>query len=226
MDRLVSKIAAGGLSAGVFLLWWPEHVPGEGLSQLVLRGLLWTLTFELLLLAFRPLERHVSERLRRRTEPRRTRVRDRIEAVPVPARTGGAVVLATMGVAFPVALLAEAPHELAKAGDRPKVVKQVIVERPVIKREVVVRQVVGPAAADAAARARTTAAAPAARPAPKPKVVTRTRTRTVVKRVVERAPQPAPQAPAVTGPAAAAPAPAAEQPAAAGTPAAATQPQG
>jgi hypothetical protein len=55
MDRLASKIAAGGLSAGVFLLWWPDHVPGEGLSQLVLRGLLWTMTFELLLLAFTPL---------------------------------------------------------------------------------------------------------------------------------------------------------------------------
>ena len=35
MDRLVSKIITGGLSAGVFLFWWPEHVAGDGLLQLV-----------------------------------------------------------------------------------------------------------------------------------------------------------------------------------------------
>jgi hypothetical protein len=210
VDRLVSKIAAGGLSAGVFLLWWPEHVPGEGLSQLVLRGLLWTMTFELLLLAFGPLEVTVHERLRRRTAQRRSRVRERFEAVPAPARTGGAVVLASMGLAFPVALLAGAPHELVRADEGPKVVKQVIVKRPVIRRQVVVRRVVGPAAADAAAAARvqTTPARPAMAQ-PEPRVVTRTVVRRVVREVpVTRAEEPAaPQT--VTAPPAAEPADAA-----------------
>jgi hypothetical protein len=207
MDRLVSKIAAGGLSAGVFLLWWPEHVHGEGLSQLVLRGLLWTLTFELLLLAFAPLELHVSERLRRRTERRRTRVRDRFAEVPTPARTGGAVALASLGLAAPLALLADAPHELVRAEERPKVVRQVIVEKPVIRRQVVVRLVVGPAAADAAA-AQTQSAPARRRPAPaaKPKVVTRT----IVKRVVREVPAPSTTPEVATVPAAPQPQPAAE----------------
>jgi len=52
---LVSKLLAGGLSAGVFLLWWPSSFPVEGLEWLVLRGVLRTLCFEVLLLAFVPL---------------------------------------------------------------------------------------------------------------------------------------------------------------------------
>jgi hypothetical protein len=145
MDRLVSKIFAGGLSAGVFLLWWPEHVHGEGLLQLVLRGLLWTLTFELLLFAFGPAEVLIAQRLKRRITTRRDRVKNRLAGVPAPARAGGAVALACCGLAAPLALLADAPHELAKQVEGPRVVKQVIVERPVVHKKVIVRKVVAPA---------------------------------------------------------------------------------
>jgi hypothetical protein len=147
MDRLVSKIAAGGLSAGIFLIWWPEHVQGEELVHLILRGLLWTLTFELLLVSFGPLEDLASARVRRRMEARRDRVRNRLAAVPAPARTGGAVALACMGLAAPLTLLAGAPTHLVKDDSAPRVVKQVIVQRPVVERKVVVRRVVAPAAA-------------------------------------------------------------------------------
>src|SRR5213595_897918 len=54
---LISKLLAAGLSAGVFLIWWPEHHPTAGLMSLVVRGALWTLLYELLLFAFAPLER-------------------------------------------------------------------------------------------------------------------------------------------------------------------------
>lgn len=146
MDRLVSKIIAGGLSAGVFLFWWPEHVTGDGLLQLVLRGLLWTMSFELLLITLGPaerlLQRHVSERAIARGE----RVRTRLAGVPAPARTGGVVALACFGLAAPIALIADAPKQLVQRVERPRVVKQVIVERPVIEKKIVVRKVVAPAA--------------------------------------------------------------------------------
>jgi hypothetical protein len=143
MDRLVSKIVAGGLSAAVFLIWWPQHVQGESLFHLGLRGLLWTLGFELILLSVGPLEDRVRARLRRRLEQHRSRVRARVvEALPAPARTGGAVALACLGIAAPVALLAGGPTEVLDREEPPKVVRQVVVEKPVVERKVVVRRVV------------------------------------------------------------------------------------
>src|SRR4051794_38912299 len=68
---LVSKILAAGLSAGLFLIWWPQHHATTGLTSLIVRGALWTLSFELLLLAFAPLERRIAARLRTRMPARR-----------------------------------------------------------------------------------------------------------------------------------------------------------
>lgn len=181
---LFSKIVAGGLSAGVFLLWWPEHVPGDGLGQLVLRGLLWTLSFELLLQAFAPLERMAAAVVRRRTGARRERVRARLQDAPAPARAGGAVALACLGVAAPVLLLADAPQRLLQpAPSAPKVIKQVIVKRQVVERQVVapapaapsvtglperVASAPAPAGARTSARMRTAATTPARPRAPVP----------------------------------------------------------
>ena len=39
LAHIVSKILAGGLTAGVFLLWWPRHFPDTGIEGLVIRGL-------------------------------------------------------------------------------------------------------------------------------------------------------------------------------------------
>jgi hypothetical protein len=153
MDRLVSKIIAGGLSAGVFLFWWPDHIVSESLATLAIRGLLWTLTFELLLLAVGPAERLFTAHLDARVSARRDRVKTRLSGVPAPARTSGVVALACCGIAAPLALLADAPSELVN-DDKPRVVKQVIVERPVVEKKIIVRKVVAPAAADAAATAR------------------------------------------------------------------------
>ena len=46
LDNLLSKVIAAGLAAGVFLLWWPAHLPSAAVPWLVLRGLAWTLAFE------------------------------------------------------------------------------------------------------------------------------------------------------------------------------------
>ena len=54
---LLSKLAAGGLSAGVVLVWWPVLPHSSGAGSWVLRGILWTCLFELLVLTLEPLER-------------------------------------------------------------------------------------------------------------------------------------------------------------------------
>lgn len=141
MDRLVSKIFAGGISAGMFLIWWPQHVHAEDLTHLVVRGLLWTLTFELLLVSFGPLEDAVRRRVKARLELRRGLVRIKLDAVPAPARAGGTLALACMGLALPALLLAGGPTQLVE-DDEPRVVKEVVVQRPVIEKKVVVRRVV------------------------------------------------------------------------------------
>jgi hypothetical protein len=153
MDRLVSKIIAGGLSAGVFLFWWPDHVHSETLTTLAIRGLMWTLTFELLLLALGPAELLLAKHVGSRVSARRDLVRSRLDGVPAPARASGVLALACCGIAAPLALLAGAPSEIVK-DDKPRVVKQVIVERPVVEKKIIVRKVVAPAAADAAASER------------------------------------------------------------------------
>src|SRR4051795_7138674 len=66
MSDLVSKISASGLSAGVFLLWWPAHVTSQGGDVLLARGVLWAAAFELLLIGFRPLERAIGRAVRER----------------------------------------------------------------------------------------------------------------------------------------------------------------
>src|SRR4051794_41560836 len=69
MSDLISKISASGLSAGVFLVWWPAHVTSQGGDVVLARGVLWAAAFELLLLGFRPLERAIGRAVRERSPP-------------------------------------------------------------------------------------------------------------------------------------------------------------
>src|SRR3954447_319129 len=132
---LFSKLLAAGLSAGVFLIWWPEHHPTTGLVSLVVRGALWTLAYELLLVAFVPLERLVRRALKERIRERR------LPPLNAPARIGGACVLACAGAALPVFLLAgsDAPRLTPPPAKRVVVVKRSVVrrQRVVVRREVV-----------------------------------------------------------------------------------------
>jgi hypothetical protein len=143
LDNLLSKVIAAGLAAGVFLLWWPAHLPSNGVQWLVLRGLAWTLAFEILVLSFVPFERMATRALiRRREGGRAARVRRRLSAAPAPARASGAVMLAFTGLLLPGLLLLHSGRLPAAqpAAHTTKVVRKVVVRKVVHERTVVVRE--------------------------------------------------------------------------------------
>jgi hypothetical protein len=181
LDNLLSKVIAAGLAAGVFLLWWPAHLPSNGVQWLVLRGLAWTLAFEVLVLSFVPLERMATRTLtRRRAAGRADRVRSRLAAAPAPARASGAVMLAFTGLLLPGLLLVHSGRPPAEPAARTtQVVRKVVVRKVVREKTVVVRQaapapaVVAPVVAAtpkpaAQASAKKTATTKQAEPATKP----------------------------------------------------------
>jgi hypothetical protein len=58
----LSKSIAGGLSAGVVLLWWPLVFDDiDSVGSWLVRGIAWTVAFELLLLSLEPFERALWE---------------------------------------------------------------------------------------------------------------------------------------------------------------------
>jgi hypothetical protein len=139
-DNLLSKVTAAGLAAGVFLLWWPGHLPSSGAQWLVLRGLAWTLAFEVLVLAFAPLERMATGVLtRRRAAAQARRVRGALAAAPASARKGGAVLLACAGLLVPTLMLAHAGRPPSRPAAKPTtIVRKVVVRRSVVRRETVI----------------------------------------------------------------------------------------
>jgi hypothetical protein len=163
LKHLTSKLLAGGLTAGVVLIWWPTRFSTIGIEALVARGILATLGFELMLLAFAGVEDRVIARLARRSS-RVARLRERAATAPRPARTG--FVLAAGGVALVVPVLALASSggprvPLAQAAGptqvvqpvRERVVRQVVVKRRVIHDEVVIAAPSAPVASAAPAPA-------------------------------------------------------------------------
>ena len=168
LDNLLSKVIAAGLAAGVFLLWWPAHLPSTGVQWLVLRGLAWTLAFEILALSFVPLEGMATRALvRRRDGSRAARVRRRLAAAPAPARASGAVMLAFTGLLLPGLLLLHGGRVPAAepAAHTTKVVRKVVVRKVVHEKTVVVREAapaLAPYAASAAPASATAAVAPKA----------------------------------------------------------------
>ena len=163
LDNLLSKVTAAGLAAGVFLLWWPTHLPSSGAQWLVLRGLAWALAFEVLVLAFAPLERMAAGALtRRRSVAQARRVRGALAAAPEPARKGGAVLLAFTGLLVPGLMLAHANRPPKRPAAHPTtIVRKVVVRRQVVRRETVV---VRAPAAPVSAYATPAPAAKSARP--------------------------------------------------------------
>ena len=163
LDNLLSKVIAAGLAAGVFLLWWPAHLPSNGVQWLVLRGLAWTLAFEILVLSFVPFERMATRALiLRREGGRAARVRRRLAAAPAPARASGAVMLAFTGLLLPGLLLVHSGRLPAAqlAAHTTKVVRKVLVRKVVHEKTVVVREAAPAAAPAPYATTAVTAAAP------------------------------------------------------------------
>jgi hypothetical protein len=139
LNNLISKVLAAGLAAGVFLIWWPAHLPSTGVEWLVLRGLAWTLAFEILILSFCPLENIATRAMtRRRTASQARRMRGLLADAPAQAKASGAVVLAFTGLLLPGLMLAHAGHLPAKPAPRPVQVVRKVVVRKVVKKTVVV----------------------------------------------------------------------------------------
>ena len=214
MSDLVSKVLAGGLSAALFLFWWPTAVPGSGPEWLVLRGILWALVFELLLLSFCPLERAVTAAIRARADS---------AAAWRRGRAPGCVALALAGLALPAALMhgAQPERAAARAAVKPPAKERVIVKREIVRREVVIKRVNKIVPVTVPGKNTTVAVAPARTPIARATTPTLSTpaAKTEAKRVAKApAPQPA-TTPASAAPSSATPAPTGA-PTAAATPAA------
>jgi hypothetical protein len=215
LDNLLSKVIAAGLAAGVFLLWWPAHLPSAGVPWLVLRGLAWTLAFEILVLSFVPFEQMATRALvRRREGGRAARVRRRLAAAPAPARASGAVMLAFTGLLLPGLLLLHSGRLPAAqpVAHTTKVVRKVVVRRVVHERTVVVREAAPAApaphavsAAPATAAPNASAAAPVKKATPKPSTASpKTAAKKTASTPATGATKTTPAAPVLPDPAAAA----------------------
>ena len=107
MREFLSKSIAGGLSAGVVLLWWPvlfEDV--DTVMSWLVRGVAWTVCFELLLVALVPFERALWETTRgERISTRVGAAGSRLHAGSARSRLGRLSAVATVALIVPVALL-------------------------------------------------------------------------------------------------------------------------
>jgi hypothetical protein len=113
--HLLSKIAAGGLSAGVILLWWPLVFPSDTVESWLVRGVLWTLSFELMLHAFAPAEEALWRSRAARRVARQAQAASARIGTASPRRGSHARWLAAGFALFvPLALLASAPSERLK----------------------------------------------------------------------------------------------------------------
>jgi hypothetical protein len=141
----LSKSIAGGISAGVVLLWWPvlfDRV--DTVTSWFVRGVAWTVCFELLLVALVPFERALWETARaERIVQRVGNAGSRIDSGSHRRRIGRLSAVATMALAVPVVLLVAGLHKqlpvrAEAAPTRPiKVVRVTKVVRPVTVQRVV-----------------------------------------------------------------------------------------
>jgi hypothetical protein len=139
-----SKCLAGGVSAALVLLWWPRLAPGISLSGWLGRGVAFTLTFELLLLALRPLEQTLWDtrsgvRMRGRIDAHA----DRLRSGHTVRRLSSTAAVAAAALAVPGLLiaagLAQGPAHTNPKSQRAavRVVHITKVVRPVTVRRVV-----------------------------------------------------------------------------------------
>jgi hypothetical protein len=174
-----SKCISGGVSAALVLLWWPRLVPGASLSAWLGRGVAFTLAFELLLLALRPLEQTLWG------TRSGTRVRERIDTAAERLRRGDTVrrlassaAIAAVALIVPGLLIAEGlsqhPADRAAKPERAvRIVHVTKVVRPVTVRRVVAEtETPAPAAAAPVAPAKRVPAAAKRRTPAKPETST------------------------------------------------------
>jgi hypothetical protein len=143
--EFLSKSIAGGLSAGVVLLWWPvlfDEV--DTVTSWFVRGVSWTVCFELLLVALIPFERALWETTRgERIASTMGSAGVRLHAGSPRRRMSRLTAVASMALAVPVVLLMAGLHKQAPAPaeastKRPiKVVRVTKVVRPVTVKRIV-----------------------------------------------------------------------------------------
>jgi hypothetical protein len=145
--EFLSKSIAGGLSAGVVLLWWPvlfDEV--DTVTSWFVRGVAWTVCFELLLVALIPFERALWETTHGERVARTMGSAGlRLHAGSPRRRMSRLSAVATMALAVPVVLLVAGLHNQAPAPapaeastKRPiKVVRVTKVVRPVTVKRIV-----------------------------------------------------------------------------------------
>jgi hypothetical protein len=194
--EFLSKSIAGGLSAGVVLLWWPvlfDEV--DSVTSWFVRGVAWTVCFELLLFALIPFERALWD------TPRAERIVQRVGSAGLRLdsgsrrrRMGRVSAVAGVALAIPVVLLVAGLHKqlpvrAEAAPVRPvKVVRVTKVVRPVTVKRVVEQAAPVQQVAPAPVPPRTTE-----KPAPKSD-------RTVVGQTAPVESQPEPKTPAESAP--------------------------
>lgn len=145
MREFLSKSIAGGLSAGVVLLWWPvlfEQV--DTVTSWFVRGVAWTVCFELLLVALIPFERALWDTTRGERISRTMGTAGvRLNSGSPRRRLSRVSAVATMALAIPVVLLVAGLHNQAPAQaeaptTRPiKVVRVTKVVRPVTVKKII-----------------------------------------------------------------------------------------
>ena len=145
MREFLSKSIAGGLSAGVVLLWWPTlFAEVDTVTSWFVRGVAWTVCFELLLVALIPFERALWETTRGERISRTMGTAGvRLNSGSPRRRLSRVSAVATIALAIPVVLLVAGLHSqpLAKAESptkRPiKVVRVTKVVRPVTVKKII-----------------------------------------------------------------------------------------
>jgi hypothetical protein len=141
--EFLSKSIAGGLSAGVILLWWPvlfEDV--DTVTAWFVRGVAWTVCFELLLFALIPFERALWETPHgERLGTRVGAAGSRLSSGSHRRRLGRLSAVATCALVVPVVLLVTGLQEQPPARAGAPVVRPIKVVRvtKVVKVQKVVR---------------------------------------------------------------------------------------
>src|SRR3954451_20578278 len=136
-DHLLSKLIAGGLSAGVVLLWWPHFVTHDSAVSWVARGITWTLLAEIVVLALSPVELILRSRLAGLAPV------GRLQGIGGRLHLLAYGVLVAVAVGLPLTLIAPgSPAPAAEAEQVTNVTRIVKVVKPVEVKRIVVRKTV------------------------------------------------------------------------------------
>lgn len=142
-EHLLPKVIAGGLSAGLVLVWWPTIFPDtSGAASWVWRGLVWTLIFELLLGLLVPLQEKITNhRWGQKAQELIRRQGNSLRRLAPESAVLSVAVLAGVALALPAGLIVSGPNQAkskaqAQTAKVVKPVKVIRVTKVIKKKEV------------------------------------------------------------------------------------------